>query len=86
MSAYLADGSHPHRQRIALRVLDELGGELDAAEVVPLLRSPDIHVRQEARRVISGRKELKEEMVRLFRELMAEDDVSEANGHLIEEN
>lgn len=85
VSAYLADGSHPHRQHIALRVLDELGGELDAAEVVPLLRSPDIHVRQEARRVISGRKELKEEMVRLFRELIAEDDVSEANGHLIEE-
>ena len=84
VSAYLADDD-PYRQRIALRVLDELGSELEAAKVVPLLQSPDIHVRQEARRVISGRKELKEEMVRLFRELVAENEVSEANGQLIEE-
>ena len=80
----LSGGRRSYRQRIALRVLDELG-ELEAAKVVPLLQSPDIHVRQEARRVISGRKELKEEMVRLFRELVAENEVSEANGQLIEE-
>jgi putative heme-binding domain-containing protein len=85
VSVYLTDDAHPHRQRIALRVLDELDGDLDAAKVVPLLQSSDIHVRQEARRVISGRNDLKEEMVRLFHELVSEDDFSEANGQLIEE-
>jgi putative membrane-bound dehydrogenase-like protein len=85
VSAYLSDYKYPHRQQIALRVLEALDADMEASKIVPLLRSPDINVRQEARRVISSRKQLKEEIFQIFRELVTEGEVNTANEQLIEE-
>jgi putative membrane-bound dehydrogenase-like protein len=84
VASYLSDDTHPYRQRIALRVLAALGSDLAAAKVVPLLRSSDSNVRQEARRMISNRKELKDEILQVFRELVAEHEGVAANEQLIE--
>ena len=84
VASYLSDDTHPYRQRIALRVLDTLGTDLDVARVLPLLRSPDSNVCQEARRVISSRKELKHEILQVFRELVAEHERGATNEQLIE--
>ena len=84
VASYLSDDTHPYRQRIALRVLDTLGSDLDAARVLPLLRSPDINVCHEARRVISSRKELKHEILQVFRELVGEHERGATNEQLIE--
>ena len=84
VASYLSDDTHPYRQRIALRVLDTLGSDLDVARVLPLLRSPDINVCHEARRVISSRKELKHEILQVFRELVGEHERGATNEQLIE--
>ena len=84
VASYLSDDTHPYRQRIALRVLAALGSNLDAGRVVPLLRSSDSNVRQETRRMISSRKELKDEILQVFRELVAEHEGGAANEQLIE--
>ena len=68
----LSGGRRSHRQRIALRVLDELGGELESCEGCAAFAISGHPCSSGGAPVISGRKELKEEMVRLFRELVAE--------------
>ena len=83
--SYLSDDTHPYRQRVALRILAALGSNLDVGRVVPLLRSSDSNIRQEARRVISGQKELKDEILQVFRELVVEHETLAGNEQLIEE-
>ena len=85
VSAYLSDDKHPHRQGIALRVLEALDGDLEASKILPLLHSPDINVRQEARRIISSRRELNKEIFQIFQEIVTQDEVNSANEQLIEE-
>ena len=84
VSSYLSDNRYPYRQRIALRVLSSLSNDLDSRKVVPLLRSVDRNVRQEARRLISSRKDMKKEIIKIFQDIIKEEELELPNEELIE--
>ena len=77
----MSDNQYPFRQLIALRVLASLDNDLDSKKVIPLLRSADSNVRQEARRLISSRKDMREEIIKVFQDILKEDK-SEKNNKI----
>ena len=84
VSSYLSDNRYPYRQRIALKVLASLGSELDSKQVVPLLQSADSNVREEARRLIAGRREMRKEIIKIFSNIVKEEEQELSNEELIE--
>ena len=84
VSSYLSDNISSFRQQIALRVLASIGGDLDSRRVIPLLRSPDSNVCQEARRLISSRKEMKGEIINIFHDIIKEEKIRTPDDELIE--
>ncbi len=84
ISSYLSDNKYPFRQLIALRVLASLDNDLDSKKVIPLLQSADSNVRQEARRLISSRKDMREEIIKVFQDILKEEDLRLTNKELIE--
>ena len=84
VSSYLSDNSYPYRQRIALRVLASLDNNLDSRKVIPLLRSADSNVRQEARILISSHKDMKKEIIKIFQDIIKEEELELPNEELIE--
>ena len=84
VSSYLSDNRYPYRQRIALKVLASLGSELDSKQVVPLLQSADSNVREEARRLISSRREMRKEIIKIFSNIVKEEEQELSDEELIE--
>ncbi|MDC0267675.1 HEAT repeat domain-containing protein [bacterium] len=84
LKTFLHDDSQPYRQKIALRVLHALESDLDSASVLPLLNSEDLGLREEARRVVSSRKEWQDEMLRVFREISVEENPKRTDLQLME--
>ena len=80
----MSDNRYPYRQRIALKVLASLGSELDSKQVVQLLKSADSNVREEARRLISSRSEMRKEIIKIFSNIVKEEEQELSDEELIE--
>lgn len=82
---YLKDNSKPRLQRASLRALDKMPeGALDAEMVVPLLKSPNLIVKEEAQRVVSERPQWKDQVLAVFNELTAKEELTSNNKQVIE--
>ncbi len=81
----LGQGDHPHRQRAALRVLDQASPEsLEPSMVVPFLQSAHPALRDEARRVVSGRPGWRNEVMQVFRNLLDGESLEGEAAQLLE--
>jgi putative membrane-bound dehydrogenase-like protein len=82
---YLKDNSKPRLQRASLRALDKMPeGALDPEMVVPLLKSPNLIVKEEAQRVVSGRPQWKDQVLAVFNELTAKEELTSNDKQVIE--
>ena len=82
---YLKDDSQPLLQRTSLRALDKMPeGSLKPEMVVPLLKSPNLTVKEEAQRVISGRPQWKNQVLAVFKELTAKEELANNDKEIIE--
>ncbi|MFL2479337.1 MAG: c-type cytochrome, partial [Verrucomicrobiales bacterium] len=82
---YLKDNSLPRLQRVSLRALDKMPeGALKPEMVVPLLKSPNLIIKEEAQRVISGRPQWKDQVLAVFNELTAKEELTNNDKQLIE--
>lgn len=82
---YLKDDSQPQLQRTSLRALDKMPeGALKPEMVVPLLKSPNLTVKEEAQRVISGRPQWKDQVLAVFNELTAKEKLTNNDKQVIE--
>ncbi len=82
---YLNDSSQPRLQRTSLRALDKMPeGSLKPEMVVPLLKSPNLIVKEEAQHVISGRPQWKDQVIAVFRELTAKKELTKNDKEAIE--
>ena len=82
---YLKGNSFPLLQKTSLRVLDKMQeNALNPEMVVPLLKSPNLIVKEEAQRVISGRPKWKDQVIAVFKELTAKNKLTKNDTELIE--
>lgn len=82
---YLKDNSKPRLQRASLRALDKMPeGALDPEMVVPLLKSPNLIVKEEAQRIVSGRPQWKDQVLAVFNELTAKEELTSNDKQVIE--
>ena len=82
---YLKNNSQPRLQKTSLRALDKMPeGSLKPEMVVPLLKSPNLIVKEEAQRVISGRPQWKDQVIAVFNELTAKKELTKNDKEAIE--
>ncbi|NRB43503.1 MAG: HEAT repeat domain-containing protein [Verrucomicrobiales bacterium] len=82
---YLKDNSQPHLQKISLRSLDKMPeGALKPEMVVPLLNSPNLMLKEEAQRVISGRPQWKDQVLTVFNGLITKKELTTNDKQIIE--
>ena len=76
----------PHRQKTALRVLDQLNSKvLTPSGVVRFLNSPHPEVRDEARQIIAKRTDWVEEVLEVFADLLREEEMNQESAQLLEQ-
>ncbi|MEC8905700.1 MAG: hypothetical protein VX407_01055, partial [Verrucomicrobiota bacterium] len=82
---YLKDNSQPLLQKISLRSLDKMSeGALTPEMVVPLLNSPNLMLKEEAQRVISGRPQWKDQVLTVFDDLIIKKELTTNDKQIIE--
>ncbi|MDG2488639.1 MAG: HEAT repeat domain-containing protein, partial [Roseibacillus sp.] len=76
----------PHYQATALRVMEQIDAtSLRLEDVVPFLRSALPQLRNEARRIVAARRDWKEPVFELFREILSAEKQDPSSSQLTEE-